>query len=451
MTAAAAIALTRFSEVLWGAPLLVLLLGTGLFLTARLRFRPLLRAGDGLRLLAMGTARPGEGTISPFAALATALSATVGIGNIVGVATAIFLGGPGAIFWMWLTALFGVATKYSEAVLAVKYRRRTVDEYVGGPMYYITEGLGRRWHPLAVAFALFGTAAAFGIGNTVQANSVARALETSLGVPNPITGLVLAVLVGAVIVGGVRRIGRVASTVVPAMIVLYVGGCLAILVINWYRVPAALELIVQQAFVGGGAQAGFAGGGLLLALRTGVARGIFSNEAGLGSAPIAHAAAATESPVRQGSIAAVAIFIDTLLVGTVTALVILVSGQWLEGFTGAELSARAFRAALPGPGDLIVTVSLIFFAFSTILGWSYYGEKCLQFLAGAGAIMPYRLAWAVAVFLGAVAQLDTVWTLADIMNGLMALPNLTALLLLSPVVARVTLAVARRRSGGTRR
>ncbi|SES37494.1 alanine or glycine:cation symporter, AGCS family [Tranquillimonas rosea] len=432
--------LSAISGFVWGAPLLILLLGTGIYLTVGLRALPVRRLGYGVRMM-WGGRRPGEGAegeITPFQALMTSLSATIGTGNIAGVATAIYLGGPGAVFWMWLTALVGMATKYAEAVLAVTYRETDSDgRYVGGPMYYIRNGLGSSWAWLGATFAFFAMIAAFGIGNTVQSNSVAQALEGSFGLPTLVTGLVLALLTFAVIVGGVRRIGAVAERLVPLMAALYILGALVILLVNIADVPAAFATIFGDAFTGTAATGGFAGAGLLAAIRFGVARGVFSNEAGLGSAPIAHAAAQTRDPVRQGTVAMLGTFIDTIVVCTMTALVIITTGAWTSGETGAELSALAFENGLPG-GDLIVTLGLVVFAVTTILGWSYYGERAAEYLFGTRIIMPFRLLWVVALVVGAIGNLGIIWLVADIMNALMALPNLIALIALSGTVFAVS-------------
>jgi len=434
-------ALDTISSWVWGPVLLILLLGTGLYLTAGLRGLPQRKLGYGFSMLFKGrrvdTSQPGD--ITPFQALATALSATVGTGNIAGVATAIHLGGPGAVFWMWITALVGMATKYGEAVLAVQYRETNSEgAHVGGPMYYIRNGLGHHWHWLAFLFALFATIAAFGIGNTVQSNSVAHVLRESLSVPSWITGLVLAGGVFAVIIGGLQRLARVTAKLVPFMAIVYILGALLVLILNAGAVPGAFALIVTDAFTGQAAVGGAAGGGVLMAIRFGVARGVFSNEAGLGSAPIAHAAARTNNPVNQGVVAMLGTFIDTIVVCTMTALVIVATGAWSGGTTGAQLSAEAFTAGLPGPGGAIVSFGLVIFAFSTLLAWSYYGERTAEYLFGTGIVMPYRVVWVVAIFVGAVANLGIVWTFADIMNALMALPNLIALLLLSPVIFKIS-------------
>ena len=380
----------------------------------------------------------GEGTITSFQALSTALASTVGNGNIGGVATAIVVGGPGAIFWMWVTALFGMATKYGEAVLAVKYRE--VDsrgKRQGGPMYYIKNGLGDNWKWLGFLFALFGTVAAFGIGNMVQSNSVADALHSNFNVDPMITGIVLAILVGLVIIGGVTRIGEVAGKLVPVMAIAYIAGSLLVIFANFGQIGNAFSLIFSSAFSGTAATGGFAGAAVWAAIRFGVARGVFSNEAGLGSAPIAHAAAQTNDPVRQGMIAMLGTFIDTILVCTMTALVIILTGAWTSGETGASLSTLAYGQGIAG-GNYIVTIGLVIFAFTTLIGWSYYGERCAEFIFGTAIIIPYRIVWVVAVMTGALIKLNFVWLLADVMNGFMAIPNLIALALLSPVIFKVT-------------
>jgi len=432
--------LTEVSDFVWGPVMLALLLGVGVYLTVRLRFMTWWRIGTAFKQLWRGR-QPGggEGDITPFQALMTALSATIGTGNIAGVATAIFLGGPGAVFWMWITALFGMATKYAEAVLAVHYRE--TDErgmHVGGPMYYIKNGLGTHWHWLGSLFAFFGMLAAFGIGNTVQSNSVADAVESTFELPTWISGLIIAGLAGAVIIGGIRRIAEVAERLVPLMAAVYVAGALVVILVNVDQVPAALATILSDAFTGTAAAGGFVGAGVWAAIRFGVARGVFSNEAGLGSAPIAHAAARTNDPVRQGTIGMLGTFIDTLVICTMTALVIVITGAWTSGENGAALSAAAYASGLPGLGSFIVTFGLIIFAFTTILGWSYYGERCAEFLFGVKVIWPYRVLWIVALPIGAIGNLGMIWLLADIMNGLMAVPNLIALAVLSPMVFRLT-------------
>ncbi len=421
---------------------------TSVLLTLGLAFMPWRKVGYGFTLLFEKSDPRGEGEVKPFNALMTALSATVGTGNIAGVATAIALGGPGAIFYMWLMALFGMATKYAEAVCAVTYRE--VDKmgaYVGGPMYYLRNGVGDfapelgKW--LGLVFALFGAVAAFGIGNAVQVNSMAAALGGSFSVPKLLTGVVVAALVGFVIIGGIGRIAEVAGRMVPAMIALYVGGALLVLIINIADIPGAVGLIFQHAFTPAAATGGFAGAAVAAAVRFGVARGVFSNESGLGSAAIAHAAAKTNDPVRQGLIAMLGTFIDTLIVCTMTALVILTSGAWVAtgadggGLTGAVLTSTAFQHSITG-GDYIVTITLVVFAFTTILGWSYYGERCWQYLFGENSLIVYRVLWIVAALGFANVKVDFVWNLSDTLNGLMAVPNLVGLLLLAPMVFRVT-------------
>ncbi|MES1948378.1 amino acid carrier protein [Salinisphaera sp. C84B14] len=433
-------ALSTVSSWVWGPVMLFLLLGTGIYLTVGLRGIPQRKLGYGFSMLFAGRKQSTEpGDITPFQALATALAATVGTGNIAGVATAIHLGGPGAIFWMWVTAVVGMATKYGEAVLAVKYRETNAEgAYVGGPMYYIRNGLGANWKWLAFLFALFATVAAFGIGNTVQSNSVSQVFDETLSVPRWLTGVVMAGAVFAVIIGGLKRLASVTDKLVPVMAVIYVIGAALVLLLNAGEIPAAIGLIFSDAFTGTAATGGFAGAGILMAIRFGVARGIFSNEAGLGSAPIAHAAARTDSPVRQGVVAMLGTFIDTIVVCTMTALVIIATGAWSSGTTGAQLSAEAFTTGMPGPGGWIVSFGMVIFAFSTMLAWSYYGERTAEYLFGSRIVVPYRLIWVVAVFVGAVAELDLVWLIADVMNALMAIPNLIALVLLAPVVFKLT-------------
>ena len=430
--------LITLSSFIWGPIMLALLLGVGIYLTLGLKLMPWRKIGYGFKLLFSGKADKDRGDISPFQALMTALSATIGTGNIAGVATAIYLGGPGAIFWMWVTALFGMATKYGEAVLAVKYRE--VDargKHVGGPMYYIKNGLGDNWKWLGFLFALFGTIAAFGIGNMVQSNSVADALNSNFNIDPMVTGIVLAILVGLVIIGGVTRIGEVAGKLVPVMAVAYIAGSLIVIFANFGEVGNAFSLIFSSAFSGTAATGGFAGAAVWAAMRFGVARGVFSNEAGLGSAPIAHATAQTNDPVRQGMIGMLGTFIDTILICTMTALVILLTGAWTSGETGASLSTLAYGQGISG-GNYIVTIGLVIFAFTTLLGWSYYGERCAEYIFGTSIIIPYRIVWVVAVMTGALIKLNFVWLLADVMNGFMAIPNLIALALLSPVIFKVT-------------
>ncbi len=431
--------LNLLSSIIWGPVMLAFLLGIGVFLTVGLRAFPWRFTVKALIILWRSRAAKQNGDITPFQALMTALSATIGTGNIAGVATAIVMGGPGAVFWMWLTALFGMATKYAEAVLAVKYRE--VDElgnHVGGPMYYIRNGLGAGWQWLALMFALFGTLASFGIGNMVQANSVADAIETMFKIPDWMSGIVMMALTAFVIIGGIKRIAEVAAKLVPIMALTYIVGALIVIVTHYQQVPGALLLIIESAFSGSAVAGGFAGTSVWAAIRFGVARGIFSNEAGLGSAPIAHAAAQTKAPVQQGMIAMLGTLIDTLVICSMTALVIILSGVWTQGENGASLSALAFKTTLPGWGGHIVVFGLTVFAFTTVLGWSYYGERCAEFLLGVKAIWPYRILWVCAIPLGAMGKLNIIWLLADVMNGLMAIPNLIALALLSPVLFKMT-------------
>lgn len=438
-------ALTQFissiNSIVWGVPMLVMILGVGLFLSLGLKLMPILKVGTGFKLLWSGRKSDDadSGEISPFNALMTSLSATIGTGNIAGVATAIFLGGPGALFWMWCTALVGMATKYAEAVCAVKFREKDENgNHVGGPMYYIKNGLSSKWAWLGTAFAIFGSIAGFGIGNTVQSNSVSSALESSFGITPLVSGLIMMVLVGLVLIGGVKRIADVAGKLVPLMAFFYIGAGLVVLITNASEIPAAFGLIIESAFTPVAAQGGFAGAAVWAAIRFGVARGVFSNEAGLGSAPIAHAAAQTNDPVKQGLIAMLGTFIDTLIVCTITGLAIVVTGVWTGGETGAALTSAAFAESLPGVGNYIVAIALSVFAFTTILGWSFYSEKCVQFLFGVKAIMPFRILWIVAVPIGATSSLSFVWLLADTLNAMMAIPNLLALALLSPVVFKLT-------------
>lgn len=434
--------LIELNSFIWGEYVLIPLLTiVGVYLTSGLRALPWRFLGRAFRLLFKGR-KPGgedEGDISPFQALMTALAATIGTGNIAGVATAIYFGGPGAIFWMWVIALFGMATKYAEAVMAVKYRE--VDElgrFVGGPMYYIKNGLGPQWRWLGAAFALFGMLAGFGIANMVQSNTVADQLNNAFNIPTWATGLVMAILVSAVIIGGIKRIAEVAEKVVPFMAVLYFASAFIIILMHISDVPAALLLIVKSAFSDTAASGGFLGASVGMAIRWGVARGIFSNEAGLGSAPIAHAAARTSDPVKQGMIAMLGTFIDTIIVCSMTALVIILTGAWESGVNGAPLSSLAFTNSFGAVGSYIITFGLVLFSFTTMLGWSYYGERCGEYLFGVKIILPFRIAWVLAIFYGAGRELDFVWLLADVLNGLMAIPNLIALLLLSPVIFRTT-------------
>ena len=432
------------NDFIWGWPTLGLIAVTGIFLMFGLRFIPLRKLIYGFKIVLEPSEQESEGEISPFQALMTSLAATIGIGNIAGVSTAIAVGGAGAVFWMWLIALFGIATKYAEAVLAVQFRQIDASgNHVGGPMYYISNGLGKSWAWMGGLFALFGMLAGFGIGNGVQSFELAKALEKSMQVPRVITGVILGVLIFLVIVGGVRRIAKAASAIVPVMGMLYIGACVVILSINSSEIPAAFGLIFSSAFTGKAAVGGAFGAVIL----QGFKRGIFSNEAGLGSAPIAHAASRTNSPVRQGLIAMLGTFIDTFVVCSMTALVVITTySKELFGMTdearkalaGSEISIAAFRQGINGGGS-IVTVGIVVFAFTTILGWSFYGEKCTQYLLGDKAIFPYRLIWVAVAVLAAIAgEKGLVWDISDTLNGLMALPNLIALLLLSGTVFKLT-------------
>ena len=420
--------------IVWGWPMVLLIAFTGIVLMLGLRFMPLQRLPYGVRMLLQREAGQNEGDITPFQALMTSLSATIGTGNIAGVAGAIAIGGPGAVFWMWVIAVFGVATKYAEAVLAVRYREVDgLGNHVGGPMYYIRNGLGPNWQWLAVLFALFGMLAGFGIGNGVQCFEVSSALAM-VGIPRLVTGIVLGAVVFAVIIGGIQRIAQAASAIVPAMSLLYLLACVVVLLINIGAVPEAFATIFGNAFSGQAAAGGAFGQVVLMGFK----RGIFSNEAGLGSAPIAHAAAKTNDPVRQGTVAMLGTVIDTLIICTMTALVIITTGVYGSGESGSNLSILAFNTGLSGSG-WIVTAGLVIFAFTTVLGWSFYGERCTEFLFGERAIKPFRFVWVAVVVIGSVAgDRGVVWGLADTLNGLMALPNLIALLLLSGTVFQLT-------------
>ena len=422
----------------WGPMMLILLLGTGIYLSIGMRFLTLRKIPAAFGLLLRGRRGNGQGDISPFSALMTSLSATIGTGNIAGVATALALGGPGALFWMWITALVGMATKYAEAVCAVRFREQdSQGHYSGGPMYYIRNGLGKQWHWLGYAFAGFGAVAGFGIANTEQSNSVSQVLNDSFAVPPLMTGLVLMVLVGAVVLGGIRRIANVASWLVPFMALSYMLMGLVVILTHLPEIPGAVATIVESAFTGSAAAGGFAGATIWAALRFGVARGIFSNEAGLGSAPIAHAAAQTDQPVEQGMIAMLGTFIDTLILCSMTGLVIVIMDVLPSGVSGASLTSMAFAQAFPG-GDIIVTIALCLFAFTTMIGWSFYGERCVVFLVGTRGIIPFRIAWVFAIPVGTLVELELVWLIADTLNAFMAIPNLIALLLLSPLVFKIT-------------
>jgi len=419
---------------IWGIPLIALLFGTHLFLTFRLKFiqRYIFKAIK----VSVTKDDYGDGDVSQFSALTTALAATIGTGNIVGVATAIGLGGPGAVFWVWLTGLFGIATKYSEALLSVKYRVLTKDgEMAGGPMYVLEHGLKSKWG--GMLFALFTSIAAFGTGCMVQANSVSSLVYETFKIPTWLTGIVIAILVAVVILGGIQKIAKVCNILVPFMALFYVIGLIILMIIGYKTIGSTIVLIFKDAFSPQAAAGGFAGAGVMMAMRYGVSRGLFSNESGLGSAPIVAAAAQTRNPVKQALVSSTATFWDTVVVCAMTGIVVVNSGYWQQGIQGAALTKAAF-STIPVVGPIILTIGLLTFVFSTILGWSYYGEKAVEYLLGKKAIVPYKIFWVIFVYVGSVFSLDLVWNLADIFNGLMALPNLIALILLSPVIVRET-------------
>ncbi len=426
--------LGSIGDIVWGPPLLILLFGTHLFLTFRLRFiqRYL---GTAIRL-SLETSGEGKGDVSQFGALTTALAATIGTGNIVGVATAVAAGGPGAVLWMWLTGVFGIATKYAEALLSVKYRVTMPDgTMAGGPMYVLERGMNSRW--LGIVFAALTAVAAFGIGCMVQANSISSLLQETMNVSPWASGAVMTVLTAVVILGGIKSIARVCEALVPFMAIFYVIGCAILLVMHASLIPETLRLIVTGAFTPQAATGGFLGAGVREAMRFGIARGLFSNESGLGSAPIVAAAAQTKNPVRQALVSSTGTFWDTVVVCAMTGLVVVNSGEWTQGLKGAALTHAAF-ADIPYIGPVVLTVGLITFVFSTILGWSYYGEKAAEYLAGPGVIVPYRWLWVAAVMVGSVSSLPAVWSFSDIANGLMAVPNLISLIALNGVLVAET-------------
>lgn len=436
--------LSAISGFVWGPFLLIpLLLGTGLYMTIRLSGLQLRMLGRGLRHgLLDRNDEGGAGDISNYQALTTALAATVGVGNIVGVATAISLGGPGALFWVWVTGVIGMVSKYAEAFLGVRFRTTdSAGEQSGGPQYYLRRGIkGPVGKILAFLFALFAIIASFGIGNLTQANAVSAGMHDTFGVDPWVSGVIMFVAVGAVLLGGIQSIGRITAAFVPMMIIIYVIGGLVVLGLMINSIPSAFQLIFTDAFTGTAATGGFAGSTIMLAIQFGVARGIFSNESGMGSAAIAAAAAKTTHPVRQGLVSMTQTFIDTIIVVTITGLVIVTSGVWDAGSdTAGTMTAAAFSTVLPGQyGGTIVSVSIVFFAFSTILAWSYYGERCVESLFGRGGSLPYRMIFTIMVFVGATTELEVAWTFADLANGLMALPNLIGILILSGLIARET-------------
>ena len=431
--------LNEIDAFVWGPPLLVLLVGTGILLTFRLQLLQVFKLPQALGLI-FSAKNDGSGDVNSFKALCTALAATVGTGNIVGVATAIKAGGPGALFWMWMAAFFGMATKYSECLLAVKYR--TVDangNISGGPMYYIENGLGKKYKPLAVMFAVFGVLCAyFGIGTFAQVNSIVEITQISAGIPVVYTGIALTVVVAAVTIGGLKSIATVAAKVVPAMALLYFLTTVGIMIVFADQVPAAIATVLNSAFTPTAAQGGFLGATVMLAMRSGVARGVFSNESGLGSAPIVAAAAKTKWAAEQGLISMTGTFIDTIIICTLTGLSLVVSGVWCGPLNGAAMTESAFTLAFPAFGSILLLVGLVLFAFTTILGWNYYGERCVEYLMGVKAILPYRIIFICLIACGPFLKLEEIWVLADIVNGLMAIPNLIALIALSGVVVAET-------------
>ncbi len=426
--------LNQISDIVWGIPMLVLLFGTHIFLSFRLKFiqKYIFKAIK----LSFERKREGVGDISHFGALTTAVAATIGTGNIVGVATAVAAGGPGAVLWMWLTGVFGIATKYAEALLSVKYRITTESGVIaGGPMYVLERGLNQKW--LGIIFAAFTAVTAFGIGNMVQSNSISSMVKETFNVQPEITGIILAVLTGIVIIGGIKSIAKVCERLVPFMAVFYVAGCLVLLVIGYSTLIDTIVLIFNSAFTGQAMVGGFLGAGVKEAIRFGIARGLFSNESGLGSAPIVAAAAQTKNPVRQALVSSTGTFWDTVVVCAFTGLVIVNSGDWMEGLKGAALTKAAFTE-IPYVGPVALTVGLLTFVFSTILGWSYYGEKAAEYLFGVKIIKPYRWLWVIFVFVGSVLSLHSVWTFADITNALMAIPNLVSLIFLNRILVGET-------------
>ncbi len=426
--------LTQISDFVWGYPLLILLFGTHVFLTIRLKFIQRF-IGKAIKI-SFGRLKEGKGDISQFGALTTALAATIGTGNIVGVSTAIVAGGPGAVLWMWLTGVFGIATKYSEALLSVKYRVTTKDGLMaGGPMYVLERGMNNKF--LAVLFAGFTAVTAFGIGNMVQANSISSLVQESFHIPMWITGIIMTLLTAIVIIGGIKSIAKVCERLIPFMAVFYILGCIILLSMNISGIPRTIELIFTSAFSGHAVIGGFMGAGVREAIRFGIARGLFSNESGLGSAPIVAAAAQTKNPVRQALVSSTGTFWDTVVVCAMTGLVIVNSGEWVNGLNGASLTRKAF-SDLPVIGPIVLTIGLLTFVFSTILGWSYYGEKAAEYLFGQKVVKPYRWLWIIFVMIGSVLSLHAVWTFADITNALMAIPNLISLIFLNKILVQET-------------
>lgn len=431
--------LNQIDSFVWGPPLLILLVGTGILLTYRLRLLQISQLKKALSLI-FSAENKGSGDIDSFKALCTALAATVGTGNIVGVATAIKAGGPGAIFWMWIAAFFGMATKYAEGCLAVKYREVDSNgEISGGPMYYIKNGLGEKWKPLAFLFSFCGVLVAyFGIGTFAQVNSIIDISNITFGVSPYIVGGIVTALVAAITLGGLQSIAKTAEKIVPTMAVVYFIVTVTILVLSWDKIPAAIMMVLESAFTPTAAMGGFLGASVIVAMRNGIARGVFSNESGLGSAPIVAAAAKTKWPAEQGLISMTGTFIDTIIICTLTGLTIIVSGEWMGNLNGAALTNAAFGSVFPTIGSYLLCICLALFAFTTILGWNYYGERCIIYLAGVKAVLPYRIVFILLIASAAFLKLEVIWVLADIVNGLMAIPNLIALIGLSGVVVAET-------------
>ena len=432
-------ALSAVDSVLWGPPLIILLVGTGIFLTIRLKLLQVLRLPLALRLI-FKAKNQGKGDVSSFKALCVALAATVGTGNIVGVATAVKVGGPGAIFWMWIAAFFGMATKYAEGLLAVKYRSVDANgEIAGGPMFYIRNGLGEKWKPLAVFFAIACILVAFlGIGTFPQVNAIVDSMAITFAFPRVATDVILTVFIAAVTIGGLQSISKVASKLIPFMALFYIAISLGLIVLFIDRLPSAITLILDGAFTGTAAAGGFAGSTIMIAMQNGIARGVFSNESGLGSAPIASAASKTKRPAEQGLISMTGTFIDTIIICTMTGLALVLTGVWSGDTAGAAMTSAAFSASYGAIGSHLLTIALVLFAFTTILGWNYYGERAIIYLFERKGVLPYRLIFIALVASGAFLKLEAIWILADIVNGLMAIPNLIALLLLSGVIVRET-------------
>lgn len=424
----------KIDSFLWNWPLLILLLGTHVFLTFRLKF--IQRYMGKAIKLSVTKDDNANGDVSQFSALTTALAATIGTGNIVGVATAISLGGPGAVFWTWITGVFGISTKYAESLLATKYRVKTQDgTMAGGPMYVLEHGMKKKW--LGVLFAIFTSVAAIGTGGMVQSNAISAMINDTFKVPYAVTGVILAILTAVVILGGIKSIAKVCEVFVPFMAGSYILGCLIILAFGYKSIPNSLYTIISSAFTGQAAVGGFAGSTIMMAMRFGVSRGLFSNESGLGSAPIVSAAAQSRNPVRQALVASTGTFWDTVIVCAITGLVLTNTGVWNQGLQGGQLTKEAF-GTIPVLGPIVLTIGLITFAFSTILGWSYYGEKSIEYLFGKKAILPYKLLWIIMIYIGSVFSLDVVWNFADLANGLMAIPNLISLIALNSVIVRET-------------